>query len=121
MILHCQNGMVLTCIFLIFPILTDSYKHLYLKCILNIGKKNICLKRTNFTAEKGFSLDGLMYYHIDNSVLSNVPSVINFDNSHCEINSVISRSDFLPPKRHNFDINPPITEFNSHIENIDKF
>ena len=28
-------------------------------------------------------------YYIDSSVLSNVPFEINFDNSHCEINSVI--------------------------------
>ena len=53
------------------------------------------------------------YYliYIDSGVLSNVPSVINYDNALREINSVISLSDFLPPEHHNFDINPPITEF----------
>ena len=59
-------------------------------------------------------------YYIDSSVLSYVPSEINVDNSHCEINSVISLSDFLPPKHHNIYINPPITEFKIHVENIDK-
>ena len=43
-------------------------------------------------------------YYIDNSVLSNVPSVIDFDNSHWFGN-------VLPLKRHYFDINPPITDF----------
>ena len=57
-------------------------------------------------------------YYIDNSVLSNVPSVINVDNSHCELNSVITLFDFLPSKRHHFDINPPITEFKTPVENI---
>ena len=42
------------------------------------------------------------HYYIDNSVLLSVPSVVN---------SVISLSDFLPPKRHNLDIDPPITKF----------
>ena len=59
-------------------------------------------------------------YYTDSSVLSNVPNVINFGNSHCEINSVISISRFLPPKSHTFDINPPITGFQITIENIDK-
>ena len=59
-------------------------------------------------------------YYIDSSVLSNVPTVINFDNSHYEINLVISLSRFLLPKCHNFDINPVITEFKIHIKNIDK-
>ena len=57
-------------------------------------------------------------YHIDNSVLSNVPSVLNLNDSHCEINSVISLSDFHPPKRHNLDINLPITEFEIHVAKI---
>ena len=58
-------------------------------------------------------------YIIYSSVLSNVSSVINFDNSHCEINSVISLSDFLPPIRYNFDINPPIKKKLIYIENFD--
>ena len=59
-------------------------------------------------------------YNIDSSDLPNFPSVTNFDNSHCEINSVITLSDLLPPKCHNIDINPPITEFKIQVENIDK-
>ena len=50
-------------------------------------------------------------YYIDSSDLPNVPSVIFFDNSQCEINSVISLSRFLLPKRHNTNINPPFTKF----------
>ena len=59
-------------------------------------------------------------YCINSSVLSNVPSEINFDNPHCEKNSEISLSGSLKPKRHHFDINTPITKFNIHVENIHK-
>ena len=59
-----------------------------------------------------------IHCYIESSVLSNFPGVINFNSSHCEINLVISLSDFLPPKRHNIDINTPIKEI--HVEYIDK-
>ena len=59
----------------------------------------------------------ITHYYIDSSVLSNVPSEINFDISHCEINSVISLSGYLPPKRHKFEINPPFTKFEIYVEN----
>ena len=59
-------------------------------------------------------------FYIDNRVLKNVPGVINFDNSHCEINSVISLSEYLLPNCHNFDIDQSITKSNVHVENIDK-
>ena len=52
--------------------------------------------------------------HTENSDLLNVPCVKIFYNSHWVINSVISLSGFLPPKRykhHNMYINPPLTKF----------
>ena len=54
-------------------------------------------------------------YYTDSSNLPNITCVKFFDNSHCEINSVISLADILPPKqsqnvRHNTNINPPFTK-----------
>ena len=62
----------------------------------------------------------LSYYYKDNNNLSNILSVKNLDNSHCEINLVISLSLFFLPKHHSPNINPPFTKFLLKDENSNK-
>ena len=66
------------------------------------------------------STEDKLIFYIDKSDYFNVPGVKIVDNSHCEIQSVISLSHFSRQnvtKCLNMNINPPLTEFVIHVEN----